>query len=535
MELLENTTSQIFDFCQREAVALRGLKNEKRIENPLSFDRQKEIIIEILSRCFLVQKNSQIEIMFDLKNSRMQRIEKNYKNFSVVMKSAFDEIMHVDEENQIFFETINLQKLFEVIKTRNVYSVNNSYSIFFKENKIIIDSQKNSLTIQNKINYEFQVENIERETYIEIVEGISAHWQSHMTTILDHIAAGQYVTDKKDLWLAILANSNFGKSKLFKWMSGFGGSAFVDYKDMIQSGPSDIAVEKIMDKLCLVVDEVLTFKRELYKIEDYLVIRPMREHSVEVPIGSRILLSADGGSFNANHAEEQEVNRVALIDLRNTESRELGEIEISKRYGKFLIEKVMEHYLYVQLQNRIEKYESMSNIERANHADQTIKTINMKFRRQKKNFFEAVEESIYEILNSKKSALDSKNSEILFESLVRIETSTKKGYIIQRASSVLKKILSNYDDTLAYELQFKSINQIASRISGFEEGRHKVSTNLLVRGLYVPDREKEVEKEVEKVSLKSEKDEKFITKQNGDRIPILWEKIDDENEINSIF
>ena len=71
----------------------------------------------------------------------------------------------------------------------------------------------------------------------------------------------------------------------------------------------------------------------------------MRNHSVKIPINSRILLSADGGTFNNEYMDKQIINRVAVIDLRGQKTSDLGDLEISKEYGHYLIATVMRFFI----------------------------------------------------------------------------------------------------------------------------------------------------------------------------------------------
>ncbi len=477
--VLFDTSSKIIDFTRKEAIKNQGTRNEDKKSNPLSLESQKLLIIEILTRCYSVKIDGQKEILFDLRNGNTQHIERNYKNFSTVMFMAFNDISIQG------FETIDLQKLFEIIKTRTVYSYRESRSIFHKENRFIIDSEKNELISELKIDYDFQQRGISDAIYSNIVDGISNHWQGLIPLIIDHLVAGKYVSDKKNIWLLIMAKSNFGKSKLFKWMEPFGGSAFINFDDLSKSGISDKSPEEFEGKLCLVIDEVRNFKRDLFEIEDYLTVRPMRNHSVKIPINSRILLSADGGTFNNEYMDKQIINRVALIDLREKETSDLGEIKVSLEYGHFLVATVMRHYLYTQIVKRMNEYERLTNVNRANKADKTIKDIFIKFKQNKKDFFQIVKDSIYEILEDMSGALDSRTYQVAEEAVMQIDNRNHKGWLILRPQDTLNKILINYDKSLEYEIAYKSISQIASSINGFILGAFTIDGKTK-RGLYIP-------------------------------------------------
>jgi len=472
---LGNTSSVIGDFMQKMAIKKRGTNQEDKRENPLKDKEQIALIMEIFSRCHNVKIDGQKEILLDLLDGQVQHIERNYKNFSTIIKITFRSVAKEGYEN------INLPKLFEVIKSKNSYSFRTSKSIFNERNQLVVNEARKELINELKINYNFNIGDIDKKSYDEIVSGINNHWRGLVPLILDHIVAGKFVSDKKNLWLLVMADSNFGKSKLFKWIEPFGGSVFMDFKDLVSDGISNKSPDEIEGKMCLVVDEVTSFHRKLFEVEDYLMIRPMRNHAVKIPINSRILLSADGGTFNNEYMDKQIVNRVAVVDLRGTNTGELGDLSITHKHGRYKIALVMTHWLYTEIFKRLQEYRSLDHIDRANKADNTIQEIFNRYKQKKSDFFEIVKASLYEILPEPSTALDDYHARILGEAIIYRED----GYIIKRPQEIINKILINYDKSLEYELGYKNIKQIEAKISGFKIGSFKVDGKT-VRGLFIP-------------------------------------------------
>lgn len=477
---LENTSSLLGDFSQQKAIFKRGTNQEDVKENPLSIDSQFSLILDIFNRCYNVKIDGQKEILLDLFNGKVQHIERNYKNFGTIIKMAFRDVSDSDG-----FERINLPKLFEVIKSKQVYSFRHSRSIFHEVNKLVVDDEKNELISELKINYDFNISDIREDVYDNIVDEISTHWRGLLPTVLNHIVAGKFVPDKKNIWLLIMADSNFGKSKLFKWLEPFGGAGFIKFDDLTSSGISDKSPDEYEGKMCLVIDEVTSFHRKLFEIEDYLMVRPMRNHSIKVPINSRILLSADGGTFNNEYMDKQIINRVAVVDLRGKDTHDLGSLPIVKKYGRYTIQLVMTHYLYCEIKKRLNEYNNLSHIDRANKADKTISDIFKKHKQDRKDFFEIVEQSLYEILENPKETLDDKTYDVLKSALVLCDTNSLDGWIIKRPKDVVERILVNYDKSLEYEMKYKTIKQLEAKIQGFKEGAFK-PYGKTVRGLYIP-------------------------------------------------
>jgi hypothetical protein len=472
---LGNTSSIIGDFMQERAIKKRNTNQQEEIKNPLDDKQQMTLIMSIFNRCHNVKIDGQKEILLDLLDGQVQHIERNYKNFSTIIKITFRK---VSSEG---YECINLPKLFEVIKTKNSYSFRTSKSIFNEKNQLVINEARKELINELKIKHNFNINDITKKEYDSIVHGIDEHWQGLIPLILDHIVAGKFVSDKKNLWLLVMADSNFGKSKLFKWIEPFGGSVFMDFKDLTSNDISNKSPDEIEGKMCLVIDEVTSFHRKLFEVEDYLMIRPMRNHAIKIPINSRILLSADGGTFNNEYMDKQIVNRVAVVDLRGKQTGELGDLSITHQHGRYKIALVMTHYLYTQIFNRLQEYRSLNHIERANKADKTIQEIFNRYKQKKNDFFQIVETSLYEILQESKEALDNYHYNILQDAIIFRED----GYIIKRPQEIIPKILINYDKSLEYELGYKNIKQIESKISGFKIGSFKVDGKA-VRGIFIP-------------------------------------------------
>jgi len=244
------------EFIQSVAIYKRGTMAEKTIDNPLSLDRQLNLIKAIYDRCYSVKIDNEKLIILDLGNGVKQNIERNYKNFSVIIKSVFSETIYIDNGEK--YETINLPKLFEFIKNKETYSYRESLSIFHHDKKEIV--------LEKKLNYAFNIDDIPKKVYDEIVKGINDHWRGFIPKILDYMVAGVYATDKKNLWVLILAKSNFGKSKLFKWCEPYGGTVFTDMEDLTRKNNiNNLSPSDYEGKLFLTVDEVLYFDRGLYK------------------------------------------------------------------------------------------------------------------------------------------------------------------------------------------------------------------------------------------------------------------------------
>ena len=468
-------------FCDKKSVIKRGTKQEDRKPNILSESEQLILIQSIINNVFNIYKEGKECFLLSLGNGEVKYIEKNIKNFIAILRVEFKDLYTHDE-----FENIKINELFEHLKSRKCYDFREYRSPFFKKCEFIIDEKHNALISHIKIDYKHDITGLSQDDYTEIVTAINNHWNNRILDILNFLVSSIYVVDKKNLWLLILADSNFGKSKLFDWMKGWDGSAFIGFDDIINTGINNKKPEDYYNKVCLVIDEVMGFHRQLFKIEDTLEIRPMRAHTVYVPINARVLLSADGGTFNDEYMDRQIINRVSVLDFRGKNNTDLGNLPITKKWGKNNIKRVMSHYLHNEVIRLMDFYENLKKNERADEAERIINRFADYNKMKKIDFFEMVKISMNEILADVKGSLGTKffdeHDDFIIENF---SYKMKKGAIIKSPNSLLEKMLVKYNKSLEYELKFKKVPQIADKIDSWLLGAFK-HDNKTIKGLFIP-------------------------------------------------
>jgi len=473
-DILEGTSSKISDFLSDYAT-LYNRKMEFK-QNFLDNTKQAKYIKKIYSEVHKIKDDGSV-ILCIINKRGLQYIEKTFKNFLLIVKHKYRGLFDKDG-----YCAINLDNLFEIIKTKKTVRVRAVSSIFFVEDRNYFDDGLGEIVIEKKI--QFSYENNECDE--EIIEAINLHWNDNIRYIIEHIVASLHTTDKKNLWLLILANSNFGKSKLFDWMRDWGGTVFVNYSDMKTGGISNKSPDEFDGKLCFVIDEVMKFPRAMFDIEGEILIRPMRNHSIRVPVNSKILLSADGGTFNLEYVDKQISNRVCIMDFRGGSERVLGELAVVSEYGEYKIKRAMTNYLYMRVVKRQKEYLDLNIEDRRRMADNNIKWIFNKFKQKKMDFFDIVKRDIYEIIDNPQQ-LDDRHRDVWNVGTLYYSVRHKQGIIIVRPSEVLPRVLKHYNTNIAYELEYKTVEQIAKAIKGFEMGVFKVGGKT-VRGLFVPYR-----------------------------------------------
>lgn len=498
------------EFIFDKAYYKLGTKQQDAKKNPLTTEDQLKLINTIIDNTYNISLDGKEKFVLNLGGGKVQFIERTYKNFLTNIAISYPAI-YSDE-----FLTINLEKLFEVLKTRACYDYRESRSPFFKVSEFIIDQSRKTIINQVKIEFSHDLSGISEADYQEIVRDIQAHWDNKIDEILNYLVAGVYVTDKKNLWLLILAKSNFGKSKLFDWMRAWNGSSFIKFDDIVKNGISDKKPEEFENKICLVIDEVMHFARKLFEIEASLCIRPMRNHAIEVPINARVMLSADGGQFNDEHQDSQITNRVACIDFRERDTEELGNLPVSKKFGQNKIKRVMSHYLYVKVLTLLTEYNSHDKHLGADRAEKVINDFFIKYKMQKKNFFATVDECMQDILMSPVDSLGSKLYDEMKEFIICDALyKNKRGWIIKNPNSILDQLLIKHNKSLKYELEYKKVPQIVSQIDGWVIGAFKYCGKT-VKGLFIPDKSRDSKDIV--IEIVKPNGEKVIVDRDGNEL-----------------
>ena len=485
-KLLQNvhsTNIQYIRFVKAMAVYKAGTKDEDRIPNPLTFSEQVELIDDIFTNCKLVKTEDGGRIAIYYGGDVVLFAERAIQNFTTLILERFKKITYTSKTDKQTYMCINLNKVFEVLKSTQIYSFVRSVSVFHDKNHMVIDNSSNvpKMTIYTKLNYKSNLGKITNEQYNDVVEGMNKHWQGYIPIILDHMVAGKFTNDKKNLWLAIFANTNFGKSKLFEFMEKQQYLKILEFQDLATTGITNVSPEDVEGKLALVVDEVLSFNRNLFKISDYITMRPMGRHSVNVGVNSRYLLSADGGVFNNAHMEAQIVSRVAILDLRKSNYTRMQDLEITKKHGKAIIEIVMIDYLYNEIQKRFNEYAKLDDIDKINKADNVITKIFEEHKINKPDLFDTINDSLQAIMNDMHNSLDDRTTDELLKAVAVLPD----GWLLRRPNTVLNKILINYDESLSYELSFKSVEQIANALDGYSIRTMKIAGKT-TRGFFIP-------------------------------------------------
>ena len=480
--------SQIKNFTRRVAVKNEGTTREEYYsDGNIELNEQIELIYKIYSSFHYVNHEGEKVYKLILGNS-IHTIKKDYNHFLYAVKTVFPNAFIGDE-----FETIKLKELFNEIEIKELKMYKEVTSFFIDKSYLSVTDNDVTLYKAKRISDVVDNSNVSKEEKKDIIDRFNKHWRGHIGDVLDWLTAYRYAPDKKSARLVILAESNFGKSKLFEWLGEFGEATFLNMEDFKKGGINDKAPEEYYNKTALVLDEAMSFPRKLYDISNYMYIRPMREKARRVDINAIVLLSRDGGDFNSTHIDKQTANRITVIDFRKERTKDLRDVMTG--YSKALVKSVLIEYLYNELKRRIEEYELIdSNIQRGEKAEEAIEKAFKNNNSNKvdldntKDFFEAFNDAVYQIIENPKESLsyDVYNN-IWLDSTI----TTPKGTIIKRPATTIKKLVIDYDESLAFELKYKNINQLLSSLRS--ENKAHFIDGKTVRGALIENILKDAE------------------------------------------
>jgi len=472
LKLTKNTKigfATLGDFTMKVALSKPNTTKQKPCDDGnIEYSEQLELIYKIYNAFESVNNQGEKGFKY-LGRANDLLIERDYKSFRHAVAVLFKDFLIKGE-----YETINLSKLFLELKNKPMKNYLKINSYFIENDYYKIDDDTITLYKAKKISDVCDTSHIIEEKKREIISRYNTHWRGNLSIILDWLVAYKYAVNKKNAKLAILANSNFGKSKLFQWLEKFGEATFLNLDDFKKGGINDKSPDEYEDKLALVLDEANSFPRRLFDISDYMYIRPMRAKSVKVNVNAIVLLAYDGGSLNNTYVDKQVANRLTMIDLRKFDTKDLGDVMVG--FTEAEVEHTIIEYLYHEVKRRVEEYKKMDNdLRRAEKAERVIKTSfegkeGVTDLKSKKDFFETVREALEHIIESPKEALSYEIYNNVWLGNIKV---TKKGVILLRQNTNLEKLLLDYDKSLKTELEHKDTIQILEYL-GLEVKQHKI-------------------------------------------------------------
>jgi len=449
--------SKLKAFTRKVALSKPNTAKEAPYEKGnINYSEQLELIYKIYNSFVYVNDGGSFHFKY-IGTTNTFQIERKLDMFKHVLGAVFSNVW-IDGE----YETINIEKLFKELKLKSPLMYMEIESYFIEEDYYHKTSSQITLYKKKEIKNLVNTSTIKDDVKKDIIGKYLTHWRNYLPKILSWLTAYKYATSKKSARLVILAESNFGKSKLFEWLESFEEATFMNLDDFKKGGIHDKEPSLYEDKTALVLDEMMTFPRSLYDLGGFFYVRPQKMKAIKANINALVLLGRDGGTFNNDYMEKQTANRITLIDFRKLQTEDLG--VVMEGYSQAIVSAVLTEYLFNELKRRRDDYEALpTKIDRELKAEEYINKVfsqNDNIKKDltnRKEFFDTVKENLEYILSNPQQALSNRvHNEIWKDSAIY----TADGWFVKRPAKVIRSILIDFDNTLKDELQHKSVNQI---------------------------------------------------------------------------
>tara|TARA_R110002073_G_scaffold229828_1_gene390743 strand:- start:1418 stop:3367 length:1950 start_codon:yes stop_codon:yes gene_type:complete len=184
-----------------------------------------------------------------------------------------------------------------------------------------------------------------------------------LDVILDFIVAARFAPDRKNAFLWLRCDSDWGKNFLIDCFKKLGTVLELSVKElekMFDGSPVGRTIDEFAYTFMLVFDEVKYVKAEIKQLSNRALFAPKFESTYEAEIFSKILLSAENIASLAGEqgAEAQFINRFNKIDFTGS----LNNRSLFKKIGKGAYHDSVTEYIAEQLSQRIQSYISMGKM-----------------------------------------------------------------------------------------------------------------------------------------------------------------------------
>lgn len=227
--------------------------------------------------------------------------------------------------------------------------------------------------------------------------------------ILDLMLAGRFGADRKECYLWMKAESNWGKSFLFGGvLQNMGITTFMkeqELKKAMSGEPSGLNAEDFSKSWLTVFEEFKGAVSELKDITHSLILAPKGQSRVEVDLYFKIFLSAENvNSLRGDSgAETQFANRFMMVDLKGSLVRRKLYSEDQRHYLA-----VVRSYVYNYLMKGIEEYIALGAEKCSVKANNVLQKFRKLHKLEAEDLMEAVNDRLVEYYTMIRGALDPK-------------------------------------------------------------------------------------------------------------------------------
>jgi hypothetical protein len=362
---------------QNEWICKVGLKFKN--DSIYTHNRQAAVINNIASRVFITHN----KYLFLDSISNDLKIIKNKNELIDVLNRRYLLKNNVDEN---FLKELLIQNYVETIQ----YEIDPfATKVQLYKKDTVLHIILNTIKINTfKLNI-----NITKKEYDEIIAAYKKHFE-HLDEIMQFLVACRFTENRRKSFLYVNAPAEWGKSFFKNILFEIGLAHEINYVDLTKQ-PSGLSPHDFLNTFVLVVDEFKYFPHEMKDLTNYFRVESKNQLRSVVPVYAKLFLSKEFSESFTNGVDEQILDRVSVIKIKNT--KKLSNIELFKkdRYKFYL---VVKHYIYNYINKLIKYYINLGKHEAYNKATDFLEQFNNKYKIKALNLDTLIKQKFYYII-----------------------------------------------------------------------------------------------------------------------------------------
>jgi hypothetical protein len=436
--------------------------------SPIKKDKQIEIFKFLFDK--FVQYNKDLLMLHDGYITRLtSRTQfETLANFELQKEFNDVEIQSYDEEKGRYRWNIKIKEIHDTITGINQYQLLRYTTDLFSPNQQIIKNDQNSeiTVIGNKLNIKEVETDILRNDYLEIVNDYKKHFK-YFDELLELIVNMRFAKDRKASFVHLRVKSDWGKSFLSGLLKNLNIAFEVDYHNLMNKGANDIAPIQVRNSFVMILDEFNNFSAEMKKLSHSFSFAPKFGMREDVELFLKILMSAEKSPSFSGGVDEQIINRVMVMDIKDNEAFKLVDREIYVKHGNAKYMEALERYSYLKIIEKVKEYLSLEKFEAHKRADIEVRKAVKKYKMKdievlKDSVRDVINEGLYEILSSSDIDINPKFREIKNN----IKEITEGKY---SSSIFIKQPLKTFETIVKNKVSEGEFKKMRYKLSDFEE------------------------------------------------------------------
>ena len=436
--------------------------------SPIKKDKQIEIFKFLFDK--FVQYNKDLLMLHDGYITRLTSRTQFETLAKMELQTNFNDIdiQSYDEEKDRYRWNIKIKEVYDTITAVNQYQLLRYTTDLFSSKQQIIKNDKNSeiTVIGNKLNIKEAQTDILKSDYLEIVNDYKKHFK-YFDELLGLIVDMRFAKDRKASFVHLRVKSDWGKSFLSGLLKNLNIAFEVDYHNLMNKGANDIAPIQVRNSFVMILDEFNNFSAEMKKLSHSFSFAPKFGMREDVELFLKILMSAEKSPSFSGGVDEQIINRVMVMDIKDNEAFTLVEREIYIKHGNAKYMEALERYSYLKIAEKIKKYLSLEKFEAHKKADIEVRKAVKKY---KMKDIEVLKDSVRDVINEGLSEILLSSDIDINPKFREIKNNIKEITEGKYSSKVfIKQPLKTFETIVKNKVSEGEFKKMRYKLSDFEE------------------------------------------------------------------